>query len=92
MHALDPDDLGATAVESEAFLGELADELARATKELLVLVQRGPAAIAGDAPGAARHRAMQQASAMGSELELETIITLPRSQFARLAAQALDTS
>ncbi|CAJ1447340.1 unnamed protein product, partial [Effrenium voratum] len=79
--ALEPQNLEA------GVLDQLAQELRGRCRELAVLI-RDPGGSFGDAPGAARQRALLRAAAAGSETELEDIAQLPMQEFRELAGAA----
>ncbi|CAE8581518.1 unnamed protein product [Polarella glacialis] len=84
--ALDLDDL--LDPDGKALLPLLAEELARNLLRLAALIRQGPAAIRGDSPGAARQRALQQASVLGCERDLEAAAAMSQAQLEDLALQA----
>ncbi|CAJ1357602.1 unnamed protein product [Effrenium voratum] len=79
--ALEPQNLEA------GVLDQLAQELRGRCRELAGLI-RDPGGSFGDAPGAARQRALLRAAAAGSETELEDIAQLPMQEFRELAGAA----
>lgn len=84
VRAVDPEDLG----EEMAVLTDLAEVLIGAAGRLLEAVIAGPTPIVGDAPGYARHRAMQQSAAKSDVVDLRDVSSMTPEELAPLAAYA----
>jgi len=92
--ALDPGDLRSCrfleakdGVPADCLLN-LAKELASAARRLLETIRGGPVPVPGDAPGAARYRAMQQAAAMADQADLKAVAATAPTELMPLAAAA----